>query len=67
LKITRDLSERRKLEVLQIADRQKDGFLATGSGAPDSLEGRGGHSAVGGNLLSASRFGKTVHHFGKFG
>ena len=31
LKITRDLSERRKLEVLQIADRQKDRFLATGS------------------------------------
>lgn len=29
LKITRDLSERRKLEVLQIADRQKDKLLAT--------------------------------------
>jgi PAS domain S-box-containing protein len=29
LKITRDLSERRMLEVLQIADRQKDKLLAT--------------------------------------
>ena len=29
LKITRDLSERRQLEVLQIADRQKDKLLAT--------------------------------------
>jgi PAS domain S-box-containing protein len=29
LKITRDLSERRKLEVLQMADRQKDKLLAT--------------------------------------
>ena len=29
LKITRDLSERRKLEVLQVADRQKDKLLAT--------------------------------------
>jgi PAS domain S-box-containing protein len=29
LKITRDLSERRQLEVLQMADRQKDKLLAT--------------------------------------
>ena len=29
LKITRDLTERRKIEALQIADRQKDKFLAT--------------------------------------
>jgi len=29
LKITRDLTERRKIEALQIADRKKDEFLAT--------------------------------------
>jgi PAS domain S-box-containing protein len=57
LKITRDLTERRKIEALQIADRKKDEFLAT-----LSHELRTHLNAILGwvNLMSESRQDETI-------